>query len=348
MPHVKEGVNMGLSVEKIGLFCKPDVKRKNNFNKTNSISNIGQNRETNLNNSPNNIAFQGWFFNRNQTAKKPSLKPEPPCLYGPYGLTKGVLNENDEIAYELLEPIAECLTRNNPENLERFSYDTSRATDKAISAMVPVCISTLACYQQTQTIFPEFHDSIARSFPKACSRLDKEKGTGNMAKLYFKVRNKLEGFGKAANPGTESPLDDGIKYLYFADNIPLISESKREGIESTDDLILLMRKGYIPTMSNEAGLPRCSMSRANNEINKYGTPYIKEHFSTSKTKEKGQETQYTNLCRMDYNPNYHKGKEPEPEQTRYSSATDYPPYNMYSFPGGCYLDPEDPRYDGNI
>lgn len=340
---------MGLSVEKVGLFCTSGEKRRSSFNKSNDVSNFKQNKEINLNNCVNNISFNGLFFNR--TPKKATLKPEPPCLYGPYDLTKGVLNENDEITYELLEPIAECLTKNNPTNLEHFSYDTSRATDKAVNSMVAVCISTLACYPQTQTTFPEFHDSIARSFPKVCSKLDKERGTGNMGKLYFKVRNKLEEFGRAANPKTENPLEDGIKYLYFADNIPLIRENKKEGVECTDDVIKLMRAGYIPRMSSDAGQPRCSMSRVENEINIYGTPYIKEHFSSGKSKQKGQETQYQNICCQRINTNYHPDTRPKekPEKERYVDDSYVPSSSsMYSFPGGWYLDPEDPRYDGNI
>ena len=337
---------MGLSVEKIGFYCNSNTAKTNGLSGTAKALNLRQSNEINLNNNINNVSFKGIFFNKEP--KKATLKPEPARLYGPYSLTEDVLNENDQIVYKLLEPIAESLALNNPENLGRFSYDTSRATNEAINAMVPVCISMLTCYPETQTIFPEFHDSIARSFPKACLRLDKERGTGNMGKVYFKVRNKIEGFGKAANPGTEKPLDDGIKYLYFADNIPLIRESKGEGIESTDEVIRLMKRGYIPKMSDVPGEPRCSMSRAVNEINKYGTPYIKEHFNSGKNKELGQETQYENVCLQTVNRNYHHEPEKAPKVESKVDSSYWPSDERFSFPGGWYLDPTDPRYDGNI
>ncbi len=299
---------MGLSVEKIGLFCNLNNGRKNNSLSVNKNSNVGENRETNLNYSPNNLSFGGLFFNK--PPKKATIKTQPPCLYGPYSLPMGVLKENDSITYNLLEPVAKSLSRNNPKNLEAFSYDTSRATNQAINSMVPVCISLLACYPQTQTVYPEFHDSIARAFPKACARLDKELGTGNMSKLYFKVRNKLEEYGKAANPNSEAPIEEGIKYIYFADNIPLLQENGKAGIDSTDTLFDYMRHGYIPKLSDTPGQPRCSMSRAANEINEYGTPYIKEHFCTLQTKERGQEIQYQNSYGERFNYNYHHRREP--------------------------------------
>ncbi len=342
---------MGLSVEKVGLFCTPNIQKAHYLNKTVSVSDCTTDKEINLNNNPDNICFKGFLFNK--APKKPTLVPEPARLYGPYDLTQDDLDDNDSLTYELLEPIAECLTKNNPRDIEAFSYDTGRATEKAVNAMVPVCISMLACYPQTNTTFPEFHDSIARAFPKTCSKLDKEKGTGNMAKLYFKVRSKLEEFGKAANPKTESPIEDGIKYLYFADNLPLIREDRKEGVECTDDVIKLMREGQIPKMADISGAPRCSMSREKNEINEYGTPYIKEHFSIGKSKDKGQGVQYQNLWGRQRNRNYHidrrpKIKEEEPEIRDYRERPVAPWDDMYSFPGGCYLDPNDPRYDGNI
>lgn len=320
---------MGLSVEKVGLFCTKNNQKGQAAKNSVSYAATNCEKEINLNNHPNNVSFKGWFFNKEP--KKPTLTPEPARLYGPFDLPEGVLEENDEVTYELLEPIAECLTKNNPRDIHAFSYDTSRATEKAVNAMVPICISTLACYPQTNTVFPEFHDSIARSFPKVCSKLDKEKGTGNMSRLYFKVRTKLEEFGKAANPKTEDPFEDGIKYLYFADNLPLIKEDRSEGVECTDDMIALMREGQIPKPADVSGAPRCSMSREKNEINIYGTPYIKEHFNIGKSKDKGQGVQYQNLWGRQRNRNYHPDRRPKEVEEPKVRYVEYDPSDDETF-----------------
>lgn len=264
----------------------------------------------NLNNNPAAISFTGLFSKKQKEEPKPA--PLEPRIYGPYKMTISEVKNNDTDVYNVLKPIAEGLTYNTDENLNDLSHDRGRATDRALKLTVPVTISALACYTNSVTSYPEFYDAMARSFPKACARLDKEEGTGNMAKIYERVTGKIEKYGKIANPNTEDPLEDGIRYLYFANNIPLLVESRKHGIECTDDLFEKMKEGYIPNLSTVKGAPRCHMSKFENEIDYYGTPYIKEHFSSEvKTDENGKEV-FCNLNGCKHNTNHRNKRIKEP------------------------------------
>ena len=118
---------MGLSVEKVVRFCTKNNPRGHAAKNSVSYSATNCQKEINLNNHPNNVSFKGWFFNKEP--KKPTLTTEPARLYGPFDLPDCVLEENDEVTYELLEPIAECLPKNNPRDIHSLSYDTSRPTE---------------------------------------------------------------------------------------------------------------------------------------------------------------------------------------------------------------------------
>ena len=122
-----------------------------------------------------------------------------------------------------------------------------------------------------------------------------------------------------------------IKYLYFADNLPLIKEDRSEGVECTDDMIALMREGQIPKPADVSGAPRCSMSREKNEINIYGTPYIKEHFNIGKSKDKGQGVQYQNLWGRQRNRNYHPDRRPKEVEEPKVRYVEYDPSDDETF-----------------
>ncbi len=299
---------MGISVQKVEAadYRSSTFSGKKNSFKESSKTNISSAEnfsEINLNLNPKSVSFQGWF-----SKKKKAEEPPEPEIYGPYNLKLSQLKKNDEELQRVLTPLAKCLSKNADKNIEYFSHDVRRATDEAVEESVPICISLLACYQNKKTSYPEFYDSVARSFPKTCSKLDSDMQAGNMSKVYKAVREKTEEYGRLANPKTKDPFEDGIKYLYFANNLPLFECDEQRNTDSTEKVFEGMTKGIIPKLEDGRCEPACHMSTVENEINTFGTPYIIQHFNAGHLTEESGKTTYFNHNGYNVNGNYVYGK----------------------------------------
>lgn len=303
---------MSLSISKIssGTFISPNEKSSGkNTPKmqplTNSINDV------NLNFDPKAVAFKGWFFSKKEPAANTPPKCEEPRIYGPYKLTKSELKENDTGVSDIVFAVSACMKKEAPPSKSSVEfYSSGRAEKSTIKNMSRVCLSGLCYYQTSQTSYPQFYDAITRAFPKACMNADKKYRNDNAARMYELTMKRIEKLGKETDSGSKDPIESGIKYLYFTNDLPTYKMMDDEN--STEETIENMRNGRTPHLIPKRGVARCHMSRVSGELEAYGTPNLLKRFE--QTDEITGEKTYENSCGSTKNNNFTVRPKPEPEK----------------------------------